>query len=305
MELELAFAGASLNRLDHRRTDHVWLEEQAQKGLYLPLWRGKPLISFDDQGAHLGWVAAEQIAPLRELGATQILLGEAQGQMFFAIDATSLDQPRTRGPLAGAGKMIDARSIAPDLTPGDAAVLAQARSMLQWHHTHPFCARCGAPSELREAGYKRVCTSCSASHFPRTDPVVIMAIHHEGRCLLGRKPMFPPGLFTCLAGFIEPGESIEDAARREALEEAGVRVGEVTYVASQPWPFPSQLMVGLLAEALDDQITVGPDELEDARWFTRDELAKTVAGEHETYRVPPPLAIAHQLMRAWLASLGG
>ncbi len=300
MNLDFAFAGVGLDRIDHRRSDHAWLEQQAKTGRYLPIWRGKPLITLDDEGARLGWVDASTVAELGASGATTVLLGEADGQVFFAIDASSLEQPRARGPLVGRGKMIDARSIAPDLPPRDASVLAQARSMLQWHHTHPRCARCGEATELRAAGYKRVCPSCSAEHFPRTDPVVIMAIYREGQCLLGRKPNFPPGLFTCLAGFIEPGESIEHAARREAYEEAGVRLGDIHYVASQPWPFPSQLMIGLLAQTTDSEITIGPDELEEARWFSRDDLQKALAREHSSLWVPPPLAIAHQLIHAWV-----
>jgi len=301
VDFELAFSGAVLDRVDHLRTNDEWLSLRMQdpSTAFLPVWRGKPLISFDDEGAHLGWVEPKRVAGLVEKGASVILLGTSGERAFFAIDATSIEQPRQRGPLVGRGKMIDARSIAPDLSAGDASVLAQARSMLQWHHTHPFCARCGAPTALRVAGYKRVCTSCGADHFPRTDPVVIMAIHHNNRCLLGRKPSFPPTLYTCLAGFMEPGESIEDTARREAQEEAGVEIASVRYVASQPWPFPSQLMIGLLAEAASEEIKLGPDELEDARWFDREDVVAAIARQNTNLRIPPSLAIAHQLIRVW------
>jgi len=306
VDFELAFSGAVLDRVDHLRTDHEWLSLRMQdpSTSFLPVWRGKPLITFDDKGAHLGWVEPSRIAGLVAKDASVILLGTWQERAYFAIDATSIEQPRQRGPLVGRGKMIDARSIAPDLSPGDAAVLAQARSMLQWHHTHPFCARCGESTRLTVAGYKRVCTSCGADHFPRTDPVVIMAINHRNRCLLGRKPGFPPTLYTCLAGFIEPGESIENAVRREALEEAGVEVTDVRYLASQPWPFPSQLMIGLIGQASSDAIHLGPNELEDARWFDREEVLAAIAGQNASLRIPPALAIAHQLIRAWADEAG-
>ena len=183
-----------------------------------------------------------------------------------------------------------------------AGTLAQARSMLEWHRTHTRCARCGAATNSVEAGYRRRCDACGADHYPRTDPVVIMIVTRGDACLLGRKPNFPPGLFTCLAGFVEPGETIEEAVVREVLEEAGVHAGGVRYVASQPWPFPSQLMIGCEAEARSEEITVDGEELEEARWFTRAQVLAALErgpGDAETLWFPPPLAIAHQLIKRW------
>jgi NAD+ diphosphatase len=183
---------------------------------------------------------------------------------------------------------------------GEAGIIAQARGLLTWHARHRFCGSCGEPTRAADAGYVRRCPSCSAEHFPRTDPVVIMLPVRGDRCLLGRQPTFPRGMWSALAGFLEPGETIEEAVRREVAEESGLRVGTVRYQASQPWPFPASLMIGCLAEAESEQVQVARDELEDARWFGRDELERALAGTHPEMFVPPPMAIAHHLMRGWL-----
>jgi NAD+ diphosphatase len=179
-----------------------------------------------------------------------------------------------------------------------------ARSLVDWHARHRFCAVCGQRTSLGKGGWQRGCTSCSAQHFPRVDPVTIMLVEHDGKLLLGRQPRFPPRRWSLLAGFVEPGESIEEAVAREVLEEAGVVSHSVTYVASQPWPFPSQLMIGCYARADNPAITIDTTELEDARWFTRAQVAEAMAAgdddESTAFLAPPPQAIAHQLMRWWL-----
>jgi NAD+ diphosphatase len=178
---------------------------------------------------------------------------------------------------------------------------AQAKSLLGWHARHRFCANCGVPTEIVQAGWRRDCPACGMQHFPRTDPVVIMLVVHGDRCLLGRQPRFGKGMWSCLAGFVEPGETIEDAVRRETLEEAGVVCGRVTYFASQPWPFPMSLMIGCHAEALTAAITVDRTELEDARWFPRDEVAAMLMHRHpDGLTATHPYAIAHHIIRAWL-----
>jgi NAD+ diphosphatase len=178
--------------------------------------------------------------------------------------------------------------------------MAQAGALLAWHATHRFCGRCGAATESRAGGYKRVCTGCNAEHFPRTDPVAIMLAVKPERCLLGRGYHFAPGMYSCLAGFIEPGETIEAAVRRETLEESGIRLGRVVYHASQPWPFPFSLMIGCFGEALDEEIRRDTAELEDCRWFGRDEVLAMLDGRHPDGIVtPPPGAIAHQIIRHW------
>jgi NAD+ diphosphatase len=182
---------------------------------------------------------------------------------------------------------------------GEAATYAAARSVLDWHARHRFCANCGTATALFRAGWGRRCPNCHTEHFPRVDPVVIMIAEHDGRALLGRQPAFPPGRYSALAGFLEPGESIEEAVAREIYEEAGVRVADVRYIASQPWPFPSSLMIACVGHAEDDRLTLDTYELEDAIWATRAEVRAALAGEAGRFQTPPAYAIAHTLLRVW------
>jgi NAD+ diphosphatase len=205
-------------------------------------------------------------------------------------------------------KAIDFRSVyMQDLLPPDKlGALAQGASLVSWNRSHRFCARCGQQSEITDGGYKRICPSCNAEHFPRTDPVVIMlAVTPDGeKCLLGRSPHFPENMFSCLAGFVEPGETIENAVRRETEEEAGIRIGKVAYHASQPWPFPHSLMIGCHGVAETTDIKVD-EELEDCRWFARADVAEMLDSRHpEGLRTPPSGAIAHHLIRAWVEDSG-
>jgi NAD+ diphosphatase len=187
------------------------------------------------------------------------------------------------------------------LDSGDAPVFAAALSLARWHARHRFCASCGESTNIVRGGWSRACPSCSAEHFPRVDPVVIMLVEHEGKVLLGRQPHYPQGRYSALAGFLEAGESIEDAVAREVKEEAGIDVNEVRYVASQPWPFPSSLMIGCSARALTSDLTIDTTELDDARWFTRQEVRDAVAGSAgAAFQPPPPTAIARTLMEDWL-----
>ncbi len=187
------------------------------------------------------------------------------------------------------------------LTQERLSILAQARSILHWHESHGFCAKCGAKSFMADAGYKRICPDCKAEHFPRTDPVVIMAVRHKDQILLGRQASWPPNMYSALAGFMEPGETIEQAVAREVMEEAGIKVGAVSYVTTQPWPFPSSLMIGMIAEATTTEIKLDPAELEDARWFNRADLELMLAGTHpEGLYASRPQAIAHAVVTAAL-----
>jgi NAD+ diphosphatase len=217
------------------------------------------------------------------------------------------DEPRFAAVASAAGleggTAVDARTagthLAAGSNPGDAGTLAHARALLDWHQRHRFCANCGAPTELAKAGYARHCPACGAEHFPRTDPVVIMLALRDDKALVGRQPRFPPRFFSALAGFVEPGESLEEAVARELFEEAGIRVDAVRYVASQPWPFPSSLMVGAFAHATGFDLTIDHEEIEEARWVTKDEVRAALAGTGE-WLAPPPLAIAHTLFREWV-----
>lgn len=199
-------------------------------------------------------------------------------------------------------RLPDLRSLAVEgaVAPDHMGALAQARAMLNWHLRHGFCAVCGQPTQIRIGGYRRDCPACKAEHFPRTDPVVIMLAVDGERCLLGRSARFVTGSYSCLAGFVEPGETIEDAVRRETAEESGIRIGRVRYYASQPWPFPSSLMIGCHGEAVSTGIVRDEAELEDCRWFGRDEVLSMLAGTHpKGLKTPPPIAIANRIIRAW------
>lgn len=221
-----------------------------------------------------------------------VYLGEdLQGQAWFARPIEADEQL----------KPIRTLMLEGGLPPEMLSILAQARSILHWHEKHGFCANCGAKSLMMDAGYKRHCPACQTEHFPRTDPVVIMAVRHHDQILLGRQASWAQGMFSTLAGFMEPGETIEQAVAREVLEEAGIKVGAVSYVTSQPWPFPSSLMIGMIAEATTTEIKLDPAELEEARWFTRTELELMLAGNHpEGLYASRPQAIAHAVVTAAL-----
>ncbi len=226
-----------------------------------------------------------------------------QVHLGVLADGTAIVAQEAAGDPPAGQTVIDLRSLAMQglLPESDLAILAQARSLLAWHARHRFCANCGAATEATEHGYRRDCRRCEAQHFPRTDPVVIVAVTRGKRCLLGRGHSFLPGVYSALAGFIEPGESIEEAVHREVLEETGVAIDGVRYHSSQPWPFPSSLMIGLLAEGRNDDIRLDTDEMADARWFGRAEIEQMFNGSHpEGLRLPKPAAIAHHLVRAAL-----
>jgi NAD+ diphosphatase len=199
-------------------------------------------------------------------------------------------------------RFAELRAVMTRLAPAEGAILATARALLLWHRSHRFCSACGARSDATEAGWRRSCPECGTHHFPRSDPVVIMLVTRGNRLLLGRSPGWPEGMYSLLAGFVEPGETIEAAVRREVFEETGVRVGPVRYLASQPWPFPASLMLGCAAEAQDEALTIDPVELEDARWMSREELVTVLAGAHPQVKGARPGAIAHFLIRNWLAA---
>jgi NAD+ diphosphatase len=236
--------------------------------------------------------------------APAILLGLEGDAAYFAIDISAARDPANEGPLAGLGHFRDLRGAAMGgLADRDIAILGQAKAMIDWHQRHGFCPKCGTRTTLSDAGYRRHCDVCGADHFPRTDPVVIMLAIHGDSCLVGRGKQFPPGFFSALAGFVEPGETIEEAVARETHEETGVRVTNVRYFASQPWPFPSSLMMGCFADAQDRALTIDRNELADAFWIEKTKLRAMLAGESiDGLRFPPPVAIAHHLLKHWANS---
>jgi NAD+ diphosphatase len=219
---------------------------------------------------------------------------------FTAALPDSEQPPAVNAP----GAFKDLNSVVA-LLPGDeAAILAYARAMVIWHHNHRYCGRCGATAVITESGHSRTCTnaSCNYRSFPRTDPVVITLVTHGDKCLLGRQAVWPPGIYSCIAGFVEPGETLEHAVRREGAEETGIKIGDVRYVASQPWPFPASIMLGFRAEALTTRIHREDNELEDCRWFTKDEV-RTFGernAEGDGFKLPNKFAIARYLIEGWL-----
>jgi NAD+ diphosphatase len=250
----------------------------------------QPLFSFAEARA-LG--AANETVFLGHLGGI--------GRFGYGIAPAAAEALKTRDDL----HVTDLRTLAVHGLVDDEHFppIAEAKAVLHWHMRHRFCPNCGAPTKAVQGGWKRDCPNCKAEHFPRTDPVVIMlAIDSAGdRCLLGRSPRFNPTMWSCLAGFMEPGEAIEDAVRRETREEAGIMCGRVSYYLSQPWPFPSSLMMGCHAEAISTDIVVDREELEDARWFDRDEIVAMLLRKHKDgLTTPPPVAIAHHIIRAWV-----
>lgn len=300
MSMIHTFAGNPLDRADAKRRDPEWLAAAPgdRKSRYLPFWQLNVLL--DGQG-QLGWLA---VADIERLGITvpPVLLGCEGEVAYFAIDVSALGDPAHELNLGDGAKFEDCRSAAMHLDIPSSGIVAQARAQIDWHRRHRYCSVCGAPSVAERGGHVRRCGTCKAEHFPRTDPVAIMLITDGSRCLLGQSAgrLANSRMYSALAGFIDQGESIEEAVRREVWEEAGIRVGEVRYHSSQPWPFPSSLMIGCHGLATSLDITIDPTEMTDVAWFTRDDARRALAGEHPDLRLPGPLAIAHHLIRAWV-----
>jgi NAD+ diphosphatase len=288
----------TLDRVSLNRRDDAWLAHRmAEPGSRLLLvWRGQNLILEAPAPAAALLSLTEGGALLAE--AREIaLLGLVGERALFAADLSHREEP----PALPGARFADLRSVGPLLAREEGGLLAYARGLMHWHQRHRFCGVCGSPTESREAGHMRRCTNpaCAAEHHPRIDPAVIMRVEHEGRILLGRQKQWPVGMHSVLAGFVEPGESLEDAVRREVAEEVALRLTEVNYHSSQPWPFPSSIMLGFTAIAEGDQFHVDEHELEMARWFTREELL--ASPEDETFRLPRRDSIARRLVDDWIA----
>jgi NAD+ diphosphatase len=277
------FTGANLDRADHLRLDPAAMAAQLAdpEARMLMLDAVDPVLDADWR---LSWGPVDAAAEL-------IFLGLEEGRPLFA--------PLVRMEQLGQRAWSVFRVLSM-MDPRDAAIWGAARSLNEWHNKHPRCSVCGHPTDPFRAGWGRKCPNCGAEHFPRVDPVVIMLAEHEGRVLLGRQPQYPAGRYSALAGFIEAGESIEEAVAREIWEEAGVRVTGVRYVASQPWPFPGQLMIACIGQADSDALTLDTNELEDAFWCDRAGVAAALAGDPRApFQAPPPFAIANTLLTRW------
>jgi NAD+ diphosphatase len=295
------FAANPFDRADTQRRNPVWFDAAINdpSSRFLPFTQLNALVSGTTE-LSLGWVAQPDIARLH-IAQPPVLLGLRDGVAHFAIDVSDIGDVAHELDLDESLRFEDARAAAMRLPLADTGILAQARAQLGWHKSHRHCSVCGAPSESARGGHVRICHACKSEHFPRTDPVAIMLISDGDRCLLGqsRGRLAGSGMYSALAGFIDQGESIEEAVRREVREEAGVTVGAVRYHSSQPWPFPSSLMIGCHGEALTTDITIDPEEMADVAWFDRGAVRAALEQRNSTLRVPGPIAIAHHLIKAW------
>ncbi|MEO1239143.1 MAG: NAD(+) diphosphatase [Pseudomonadota bacterium] len=309
----VTFGASGLDRAAELRTDPDAIEDLIKAGVtrFIVFWKGKPALF---ETSHPAFVGPEN--PVLTLAsAPPVFLGRDGDGALFAVDldrwspdempetlGAFLDTSEQRHPdLPRGAAFVELRTVLAALDARGAELLATAKAVLGWHRSHGFCARCGAPSVMAEAGWQRLCPSCGARHFPRTDPVVIMLILSGDAVLVGRSPEWPDRMYSLLAGFIEPGETMEAAVRREVFEEAGVEVGKVDYLVSQPWPFPSSLMFGCVGHAATTKITIDPKEIEDARWVSRDEMGEVFRGTHAEIAPPRKGAVAGFLLEGWLA----
>ncbi len=319
-EAAITFGGGTRDRADRLRGDAALLRRfwQDAAARVLPLWRGKPLMEETGDGLVLGWLPSDSPV-LKDAIEAPVFLGlqDDDGRLSgrFALDVSSWVDPAApdgpprgfRDETANAHPLLpesfgyqDLRQAMARLSVQDSADAAAAKGVLEWHRSHRFCSKCGSRSEMSNAGWRRECPDCGAHHFPRTDPVVIMLVTRGSRVLVGRQSMWPRGMFSLLAGFMEPGETLEAAVRREVDEETAIRVGRVRYVASQPWPFPASLMMGCAAEALTEDIRIDEHELDSAMWVERDEMREALAGRHPVIAPARHGAIARSVIEAWV-----
>jgi NAD+ diphosphatase len=307
MNVALAYTGCTLDRAAHRRSDELWLSTGLRdpSGILVPVWRERILVANGDR-PRLATLAGEPAQTVRDLADEIVFLGTEEGDRpWFACDLSFHDEDRLTQLLDGCA-FRDLGRVVTHLGAGEGAVVAYARSLLHWHRRHRFCGACGTKTASKHGGHLRICADpgCLSENFPRTDPVVIMLVTRVDpdsgapMCLLARQKQWMPGLVSTLAGFVEPGETLEDAVRREVLEEAGLRVDVVRYQASQPWPFPASLMLGFRAEADDSPLAFDRDELEDAQWFRREDVARI---RTLGLRLPFRGTIARALIDGWLA----
>jgi NAD+ diphosphatase len=296
------YSSSPLDRLAMRREDTTWITARLDdpETLFVPVWRSRNLVYGLDEGrpeaVYLSGAATEA---LRTGGGPWVFLGMLADKAVFGVDISTAEDPLPLLP-ATIGMFADLRAVGWGVARPEAAILAHARGLLHWRSRHRFCGVCGAPCEAKSAGHIMQCTACEAQHFPRTDPAVIMLVTRGGRALLGHSQRFPrANMYSTLAGFVEPGETLEEAVRREVLEESAIRVGAVQYHSSQPWPFPGNIMLGFYAEGLSDEIIIDPEEMIDVRWFTRAQLRDP---DGHGFVLPRVDSIARRLIEDWMAA---
>jgi len=294
------FGETGLNRMAERRTDSAWVRKQEERedAVVLPVWRTRNLINNTSGVPRLVGLKINTVNKIADKNTHLVFMGYRDDVPYFSVDISYIDNPQEDLELKGFGDFTDIREVSLDLPREESGLLAYSRAIAQWHKTHQFCNRCGSPSVPRDAGHMRQCTNeiCNSQHFPRTDMAVIMLVSSGDKIILGRKKDWPDDRFSILAGFVEPGETIEGAVAREVMEEVGIPITNIKYHSSQPWPYPSNLMLGFFAEALSEEIRITDDELAEARWFTRDELID----EAEAYvKKPHSVSIARRLIAEW------
>jgi NAD+ diphosphatase len=293
------YAAAGLDRAGWRRKDPAWIAARLADPMsrFVPIWRSQNLVlSLAGAAPRAAFLARHEIL----LEGETALLGIVEDCAYFALDLSHVESPLDALKVAMPVEFTDLRRVGPLLARHEGSLLAYARGIAYWHSRHRFCGVCGSPAASEEGGHVRRCTSptCKAQHFPRTDPAVIMLVHDGDRCLVGRQRIWPPGMHSTLAGFVEPGESLEEAVAREVQEETAILVDQVTYHSSQPWPFPASIMLGFHARARSTEIRVDHSELQDARWVDRDFLL--THQDDDSFRMPRRDSIARRLIEDWL-----
>ncbi|MEE2687050.1 MAG: NAD(+) diphosphatase [Chloroflexota bacterium] len=301
MPAQHIFAGNPLDRGERERRDEKWIKDQISNptSKFLPIWESRVLVS-SQEPLKLGWLDSDQLANAK-FDSAPFLLGMLNDSTYFTIDMSKSTQSAESIEKLTDYKFEDSRTAAEALELEDTGILAQARAQINWHNRHGFCSVCGNETSVKRGGQKRECTKCEAEHFPRVDPVIIMVVHDRDYCLLGqsRGRLAATNRYSALAGFVDQAESIEEAVSREVMEEAGIRVKNVTYHSSQPWPFPSSLMIGCHAEADTTEISMDTEEMTDVKWFNRQEVLAALNGENANLLIPGRIAIAHHLIRSW------
>ncbi|MDE0719628.1 MAG: NAD(+) diphosphatase [Dehalococcoidia bacterium] len=297
------YSGNPVDRGETVRRDDEWISDKSKdsSSKFLPL-RDLNILVTDGAADGLGWVGA---ADLERLGVdtTPIFLGLLNDTAHFTVDISGQEKAVAEFSEGNGFRFVDARSVTDILSPADSGIVAQARAQINWHNVNGFCAICGGETLMGRGGQVRKCSKCEKENYPRTDPVIIVVVSDGDRCLLGqsrRGRLNRTNTYSALAGFVDQGESLEEAVAREVMEEAGIQVGQVRYHSSQPWPFPSSLMIGCHADAATTEINFDADEMNDVRWFSRDEVASALQGKNENLNVPQPIAIAHHLITSWI-----
>ena len=301
MPIQHIFAGNPLDRGERERRDEEWIKDQINNptSKFLPIWESRVLVSFQEP-LRLGWLDSDQLSNAK-LDSAPFLLGMLDDSTYFTIDISKTTQSAEYIENLTDYKFEDSRTAAEALDLEETGILAQARAQINWHNRHGFCSVCGNETSVKRGGQKRECTKCEAEHFPRVDPVIIMVVHDQDYCLLGqsRGRLAATNRYSALAGFVDQAETIEEAVAREVMEEAGIRVKNVTYHSSQPWPFPSSLMIGCHAQADTTEIFMDTEEMTDVKWFSRQEVLAALNGENSNLLIPGRIAIAHHLIRSW------